>query len=116
MARAARRVLRCFVDWGVLQDTKEKGVYQSTPPQLIQDQKLVAWLVEATLAAKDSDVSTLNAIAHSPALFPFAIGQLKPTDLKGNERLELFRQGLDENMITNRQSRITTHPLVEQGS
>jgi len=29
VSRAARRVLRCFVDWGVLQDTSEKGVYQS---------------------------------------------------------------------------------------
>jgi len=31
VSRAARRVLRCFVDWGVLQDTSEKGVYQSAP-------------------------------------------------------------------------------------
>lgn len=53
--------------------------------------------------------------ARSPALFPFAIGKLKSTDLKGNERLE-FRQGLDQNVITLSQSRITTHPLVEQGS
>src|SRR5262249_55347830 len=27
VARAARRILRCFVDWGVLQETREKGVY-----------------------------------------------------------------------------------------
>src|SRR5437870_6901212 len=29
VARAARRILRCFVDWNVLQETAEKGVYQA---------------------------------------------------------------------------------------
>ena len=29
VARAARRVLRCYIDWGVLSETKRKGVYQA---------------------------------------------------------------------------------------
>lgn len=100
VSRAARRVLRCFVDWGVLQDTREKGVYQAASVRLVEDKKLVAWLIEAALVASNSDSGSLKAFAQTPALFPFAIGQIDLTDLEGNERLELFRQGLDENMVT----------------
>jgi len=59
--REPRRVLRCFVDWGVLQDTSEKGVYQSAPIQLIEDKKLAAWLIEAALVASDSDSGALRS-------------------------------------------------------
>lgn len=98
VSRAARRVLRCFVDWGVLEDTGEKGVYQAAPVQLVEDKKLAAWLIEAAMVASGSDAGALKAIAQSPALFPFAFG-VNTTDSAGNDRLELFRQGLDEDMI-----------------
>ncbi len=97
--RATRRVLRCFVDWGVIEDTREKGVYQAAPLRLVEDKKLVAWLIEAALVASNSDASILRAIAQTPALFPFAVAQLNFISLSGNERLELLRQGLDQNMI-----------------
>jgi hypothetical protein len=42
VARAARRVLRCFLDWGVLQETKEKDVYHAVPVRSIRDKKLAA--------------------------------------------------------------------------
>jgi len=102
VARAARRVLRCFVDWGVIQETMKKGVYQAAPVRPVKDKKLAAWLIEATLVASDSDSKALKAIAQAPALFPFAVGPLNFTDLEGNHRLELFRQGLDEDMVTLR--------------
>lgn len=100
VSRATRRVLRCFVDWGVLQDTREKGVYQTAALRLVEDKKLAAWLIEAALVASNSDSGSLKAFAQTPALFPFAIGQINLADLEANERLEVFRQGLDENMVT----------------
>lgn len=99
VSRAARRVLRCFVDWGVLQDTGEKGVYQAAPVRLVEDKKLAAWLFEAAMVASGSDAGALKAIAQSPVLFPFANVSLNITDLAANDRLELFRQGLDEDMV-----------------
>ncbi len=102
--RATRRVLRCFVDWGVIQDTKEKGVYQAAPIRLVEDKLLVAWLIEAALVASNSDASILTAIAQTPALFPFAVSQLNFISCSGNERLELFRQGFDENMVMLRRN------------
>ena len=102
VSRAARCVLRCFVDWGVLQDTSEKGVYQAAPVRLVEDKKLAAWLIEAAIVASNSDCAVLAAIAQSPALFPFAYVNIN--NLAGNDRLELFRQGLDEDMVMLRES------------
>ena len=99
VARAARRVLRCFIDWGVLQEAKEKGVYHAAPVRSVRDKKLAAWLIEATLLVNGSNVAPLKAIVQSPSLFPFVVGQLSIGDLEGHDRLEWFRQGLDEEMV-----------------
>ena len=102
VARAARRILRCFIDWGVLQEAKEKGVYQSAPARLVTDKKLAAWLIEAMLRASGSTAAPLKAIIQHPALFPYVVGPLNIGDLEGHNRLEWFRQGLDEEMVTLR--------------
>jgi hypothetical protein len=99
VSRATQRVLRCFVDWGVLQDTAEKGVYQAAPIHFIEDQKLAAWLVEAALVASKVNSSPLQSITQAPTLFPFIVRQVNLKDLESNNRLELFYQGLNENMI-----------------
>lgn len=102
VARAGRRILRSFVDWGVLQDTADKGVYQAGPLKVIKDPKLAAWLIEATLIANNSQSKPLQAIIQSPVLFPFSINLPTSAQLEQNNRLELFRQGLDTDMISLR--------------
>ena len=103
VSRAARRVLRCFIDWGVLQDTQDKGIYIPAPARTIEHGKLAAWLIEATLIAGDSAAKPLQAIVQSPALFPFSLGFPNPIIyLKDNNRLELFRQGLDMDVVSLR--------------
>jgi hypothetical protein len=99
VARAVRRILRCFIDWGVLHETKERGVYQSVPVQPVTDKELVTWLVEAALLAGGSHPASLKAIVQTPILFPFIMSQLSIAELEGHERLEWFRQGLDEVMV-----------------
>lgn len=99
VARATRRVLRCFVDWGVLQDTTQKGVYQAAPVQLVEDRQLAAWLIEAALVASHSNSQLISAITQAPALFPFSVSALNFRDLESNQRLELFAQGFDENIV-----------------
>jgi hypothetical protein len=99
VARAARRILWCFIDWGALQGTKEKGVYHAVPVRSVIDKKLAAWLVEATLLAGSSKVAPLRAVTQAPMLFPFSIGPIGMGDLEEPDRLEWFRQGLDEEMV-----------------
>jgi hypothetical protein len=108
VARAARRILRCFVDWGVLQETWEKGGYQASPARPVQDKQLAAWLIEAALLAQSTDTSGLQTLLQTPTLFPFRIPRLYAADLEGQGRVEIFRQGLDEDMVTLRAPSVTS--------
>jgi hypothetical protein len=108
VARAARRILRCFVDWGVLQETREKGVYQVSPARPVQDKQLAAWLIEAALLAQSTDTSVLQTLLQTPTLFPFRMPRLYAADLEGQGRVEIFRQGLDEDMVTWRAPSVTS--------
>lgn len=96
--RAAKRVLRSMIDWGVLSDTDKKGVYQKCVGIPIADSILIAWIIEASLMAHNSSAGALRDIIHSSALFPFMISPPNAVDLERNGRLELFRHGLDEEM------------------
>ena len=100
VARAARRILRCFVDWGVLQDTDKKGIYRAAPHQLAKDKRLISWLIEAALISNGSNSLPLNSILERPVFFPFKLGQVTSRELEINTRLSLFRHGLDEEMVT----------------
>ncbi len=73
--RATRRTLRCLID------------------------RLAEWLVEASLIASGSASSTLKAITQNPALFPFTTESINIRGLESHSRLELLRQGLDEDVI-----------------
>ena len=97
--RATRRTLRCLIDWGVLKETEEKGIYQATSSMPIIDTKLAAWLIEASLIASGSASGTLRAITQTPALFPFTTESINIRELETHSRLELLRQGLDEDVI-----------------
>ncbi len=104
VARAARRVLRCFIDWGVLQDTEDKGVYRPAPVRAIRDAKVAAWLIEAALHASRVGSAPLRALAQAPALFPLHLGTPPLETLRRSGRLELMRQGLDEDVVQLRRN------------
>lgn len=97
--RATRRTLRCLIDWGVLKETEEKGIYKATPTIFVNDTKLAEWLIEASLIASGSASSTLRAITQNPALFPFTTESINIRGLDAHSRIELLRQGLDEDVI-----------------
>ncbi len=100
VARAARRVLRCFIDWGVLQESVEKGVYTATASFGTPEQRTTAWLVEAIMTASSQQVASLKGIVQSPMLFPFACNTYDVTATCRHSRLEFFRQGVNEEMVS----------------
>jgi len=99
VARAARRVLRTYIDWGVLTETAEKGVYQAAPKRIVEYRELAAWLIEAALVSSGSTSAPLKTIVQAAALFPFTIEQPSGLQLESNIRLDVFRQGLDQDMV-----------------
>ena len=99
VARAARRVLRSFVDWGVLQD-KTKGVYVQGDTYAIQQPELIAWMAESYLNAQPNGKASIREILNSPSLFPFHFTHLSADAIVARSpRLELLRHGLDDELI-----------------
>lgn len=100
VSRAGRRVLRSYLDWGVLQETGTKGIYIAGTTLAVDDSRLIAWLVEASLHARANGAATLKDLIDSPSLFPFRI---KPIHAEGlvavSSRLNVLRHGLDDDLI-----------------
>lgn len=100
VSRATRRTLRCFVDWKVLKDTEDKGILQPTTKINLVDISLRAWVLECCLVSSGASSGILRTISDTPALFPFDIQQLNAQSLQPNSRLDVLKQGLDEDIIT----------------
>jgi hypothetical protein len=111
VARAGRHVLRSLVDWGALVDSDDKGVYQSSPARPIEDPELSGWLVEAVLRGSGAASSQLPSLARSPALFPFTLSLPPVLTLEATGRLEVSRQGLDQDVVALRphEARVELH-------
>lgn len=100
VSRAVQRVLRSFIDWGVLKETSSKGVYTQGMSQDIKSLKLIAWLVEAFLHAQPEKKSVLRAILNATSLFPFHLSLVSGDQLAGVfERLQVLRHDLDQDLI-----------------
>jgi len=99
VARAARRILSSFVDWKVLERSAKRGNYEGASPRPVTHRRLVTWLIESVLISSNSASGFLKSIAQARSLFPFKVNSVNTNDLTENERLELHRQGLDEDII-----------------
>jgi hypothetical protein len=97
--RAARRILRCFIDWGVIVDSNSKGMYQDSPTRIIDHDPIAAWLYEAVLISGIKKTMPIGSLRSFPSLFPFTIPALAPASLEKGTRLDVYRHGLDEDMV-----------------
>lgn len=100
VSRYARSVIRSFVMWGALQDLAGKGSYEKNAPINIPDPRLAALMLEAALHALSDGRGTLGRLLNNPAFFPFTFPAVTG-DLvsRYNERIELVRYGLDEELL-----------------
>lgn len=100
VSRAARRVLRSYLDWGVLQETGAKGIYSAGTTLAVEDSRLIAWLAEASLHARANGSAPLKDLIDSPSLFPFRIKPVHAESLMAvSSRLDLLRHGLDNDLV-----------------
>jgi hypothetical protein len=99
-SRAARRVLRSFIDWDVLHETDKKGVYRQGELYAIQDPRLIAWLAEASLHARMNGSAAIKDLLDSPSIFPFRLAHMAAERLASlSPRLEFLRHGLDDDLV-----------------
>jgi hypothetical protein len=100
VSRAARRVIRSFVDWGVLSETKKKGIYSQGHTHSIDDPKLISWLIEASLYARSNGSAAIKDLLDSTSLFPFRLVHISAEHIVSlSSNLDLLRHGLDDDLI-----------------
>jgi hypothetical protein len=102
LIRATQRIVRTFVNFGILQETDKKGVYKPASKIIISDSKeLTVWLVESYIRSNGTNMKALQEILTHPALFPFEI-KFSAWDIPKDSRIEIQRHGLDESMVVVR--------------
>jgi hypothetical protein len=100
LTRAVQRVVRSFVEWGVLVPTDERGIFAPTRKMLVADRRGVSpWLVEAGLSNCERQARPFRTLVGNAWNFPFDL-KLSPRDIGNSSRLAIFRQGLDEDIVT----------------
>lgn len=104
VSRAVQRVIRSFVIWNVLSETKEKGIYSQGRTCSIDDPRLISWLVEASLYARSNGSAAIKDLLDSTSLFPFRLLHMRAEHLVSmSPRLDLLRHGLDDALVMLRQ-------------
>ncbi len=105
VSRAARRVIRSFVDWDVLSETSEKGIYSQGRIYSIDDPRLISWLIEASLRARSNGSAAIKDLIDNTSLFPFRLSPMSAAQLIAmSGRLDVLRHGLDQDLIILREA------------
>lgn len=99
VARAARRVLRAFNDWGVLVDSARKGVYVAPPRVGVDDASLAGFVAQAWLRGQRLDRAPVAVVVDSPSLFPIVLSLSSLVSKQGGARLDLGRDGSGELLV-----------------
>ena len=99
VARAARRILRTYIDWGVLQETNERGLYRGTTKCLITDVPLALWTIKATLDATGGAPRSVSTLVRTPHLFPFDLPPPPITALESCPALQTSHIGLNQDFL-----------------
>ena len=103
VARAARRIIRCFVDWRVLKQSGVKGSYEPATPAVL-DTETTAWVIEASLHSNSDRRISLAAAMNNPALFPFSMPALSCEQLlRSALGIEAIHRGFDSDIISLRE-------------
>jgi hypothetical protein len=95
--RAAQRIVRSWIDWGVLRESKQRGMYVTG--KLIEvSGALASWVVEAVLVGADAESQTVAQVRRAHQLFPFCL-KVSANELRRAPRLAVHRQGVDEDVV-----------------
>ena len=99
LRRATQRLLRSFVDWRVLQDAGQPGIYAVVAARETENQALALWLLDCALRATGADQVSVSKLAQLTSLFPFDLLDFIK-DVRNSQRFEVDRQGLDMEMVS----------------
>jgi hypothetical protein len=108
--RSVRYNLSTFLEEGALREGSKKGIYVRGRSMKPRDARELSWLAEALLHAQDETDLPFQHLAVHGALFPFDLTDLSMATLKSNPRLDVFRHGLNENLVGLSDASSTARP------
>ena len=91
--------MRAYIDWGVLRETEDKGLYRGAAKRTIEDVPLTLWTIKAMLFATDDTPRPASTLLRGPHLFPFELALPSFRNLETCTALELSRHGLDQEVL-----------------
>lgn len=97
--RAAQRVLQTIADWDVVDRDEATSQLRPMEKLVVSDERLVAWLLEAALHARQVQQGFLSTLLFWPAFFPIEIRLLDERTLETGGRLSLHRQGVSQDVL-----------------
>lgn len=105
VSRYARFVIRSFVAWGVLRDSKTKGCYEKASLMSVSDPNLTILMFESALLATPEATGALGLLLNNPAFFPFQLPVITGDFVsQRSDRIEVVRYGLDEELLKLRKN------------
>jgi hypothetical protein len=99
VARAARRIYRSYIDWGVIKETETKGVYRKGTITRLPDTDLSAWLLRCVMLSSPAEWIPVTSLSSHASIFPFELNPSGFDSLRGHEQIEIMRHGLDQEMV-----------------
>lgn len=98
MTRAAQRVVRSMVDWGVLLDGERWGTFKKVARKRPVHNALVGHLVAGLLFGGDKASYLISDLHSHPGFFPFDVA-VTSHDLRNTTILSVERYGLDKDLV-----------------
>jgi len=98
--RSVRYNLSTFLEAGALKEGKKLGFYVGGRTMTPRDDVEAAWLIEALLHTQDGSSLPLQQLSSHNALFPFDMSRLSASTISANKRIELFRHGYSETLVS----------------
>lgn len=98
LPRAVQRLLRSMIQWGVLNDTATRGVYEARAKKIVLPDEVAELLLEALLLNAAGTAVPFEQLVGHPALFPFEL-RLTAHQLRRASQFRVHRQGLDSDVV-----------------
>jgi len=98
LSRAAQRIVRSMIQWGVLRDTATPGMYEAVPGRKAIGPVVSALLIEALLMDAEATAILLEQLIRHSALFPFDL-IINARDIRSAPQFCVHREGLDFDFV-----------------
>lgn len=100
VSRTTQFVIRSFVAWGVLKDSKTKGCYEKSTLKNIGNPNLSIMMIESALLVTPEGSGALVPLLNNPAFFPFRVPVITGDFVsKNSQRIDVARFGLEDEML-----------------